>query len=122
MIKEIMLVPFPLAASRRLMSFFTFHISIYKTTSRKMSARKTFEDMIDREKGGFCKRQPTQQGKTWNNYIVEYHPYVLLSLISLRFAHLDRIPLLGRSQTVKATKLKRKPSFPRGTEEDSFQI
>ena len=28
MIKEIMLVPLPLAASRRLMSFFTFHISI----------------------------------------------------------------------------------------------
>ncbi len=28
MIKEIMLVPFPRAASRRLISFFTFHISI----------------------------------------------------------------------------------------------
>ena len=32
MIREIMLVPFPRAASSRLMSFFTFQISIYRAT------------------------------------------------------------------------------------------
>jgi hypothetical protein len=33
MIKDIMDVPFPLAASRRLMSFLTFHISMFFSAS-----------------------------------------------------------------------------------------
>jgi hypothetical protein len=33
MIKDIMDVPFPLAASRRLINFFTFHISMFFSAS-----------------------------------------------------------------------------------------
>jgi hypothetical protein len=38
MIKEIIDVPFPLAASRRLMSFLTFHISIFFSASVPLGA------------------------------------------------------------------------------------
>lgn len=38
MIKDIIDVPFPLAASRRLMSFLTFHISIFFSASVPLGA------------------------------------------------------------------------------------
>jgi hypothetical protein len=52
MIKDIIDVPFPLAASRRLMSFLTFHISMFFSASVPLGALMA---MFERPLEGLCR-------------------------------------------------------------------
>ena len=49
MISEIMEVPFPLAASKRLINFFTFHISMFFSASLACGALIVTERVLARQ-------------------------------------------------------------------------
>jgi len=81
--REIMLVPFPLAASSRLISFFTFHISIccpeiQVSASVRVECRGSFE----------CENLAEFRVPGWpQGFQVSKKSYILLRLARRRVAH-----------------------------------